>query len=275
MKNQEKFHLLHSVKREVYYSYIRIIRLFSYLFNKNNEYQFLFILSPPYAGSTMLNQIISSSDNVSCNNNLGTREGQLLPGVKHFMFQKDRWDENVQYPWKKVRETWLRYWDYSKPVFLDKSIPNIMRVDEIEKVFSPIKYMCMVRNPYAQVEGLMRRNKQDAKSAAEFAIKCLYYQSKNRKRENILFFTYEQLCDNRQEVSQKMIEFIPELADLDMNIDLTSHNFKKKGKMKMANLNDEKIAKISETDFEIINSIFEKDKDLLKEFGYKIINNDK
>ena len=275
MKKKEKFHLLYSVKREVYYNYIRIIRLFSYLFNKNNEYQFLFILSPPYAGSTMLNQIISSSDNVSCNNNLGTREGQLLPGVKHFMFQKDRWDENVQYPWKKVRETWLRYWDYSKPVFLDKSIPNIMRVDEIEKVFSPIKYMCMVRNPYAQVEGLMRRNKQDAKSAAEFAIKCLYYQSKNRKRENILFFTYEQLCDNRQEVSQKMIEFIPELADLDMNIDLTSHNFKKKGKMKMANLNDEKIAKISETDFEIINSIFEKDKDLLKEFGYKIINNDK
>jgi hypothetical protein len=275
MKNQEKFHLLHSVKREVYYSYIRIIRLFSYLFNKNNEYQFLFILSPPYAGSTMLNQIISSSDNVSCNNNLGTREGQLLPGVKHFMFQKNRWNENVQYPWEEVRKTWLRYWDYSKPVFLDKSIPNIMRVDEIEKVFSPIKYMCMVRNPYAQVEGLMRRNKQDAKSAAEFAIKCLYYQSKNRKRENILFFTYEQLCDNRQEVSQKMIEFIPELADLDMNIDLTSHNFKKKGKMKMANLNDEKIAKISETDFEIINSIFEKEKDLLKEFGYKIINNDK
>ena len=275
MKNQEKFHLLHSVKREVYYSYIRIIRLFSYLFNKNNEYQFLFILSPPYAGSTMLNQIISSSDNVSCNNNLGTREGQLLPGVKHFMFQKNRWNENVQYPWEEVRKTWLRYWDYSKPVFLDKSIPNIMRVDEIEKVFSPIKYMCMVRNPYAQVEGLMRRNKQDAKSAAEFAIKCLYYQSKNRKRENILFFTYEQLCDNRQEVSQKMIEFIPELADLDMNIDLTSHNFKKKAKMKMANLNDEKIAKISETDFEIINSIFEKEKDLLKEFGYKIINNDK
>ena len=275
MKNQEKFHLLHSVKREVYYSYIRIIRLFSYLFNKNNEYQFLFILSPPYAGSTMLNQLISSSDNVSCNNNLGTREGQLLPAVKKFMFQKNRWNENVQYPWEEVRKTWLRYWDYSKPVFLDKSIPNIMRVDEIEKVFSPIKYMCMVRNPYAQVEGLMRRNKQDAKSAAEFAIKCLYYQSKNRKRKNILFFTYEQLCDNRQEVSQRMIEFIPELSDLDMNIDLTSHNFKKKGKMKMANLNDEKIAKISETDFEIINSIFEKDKDLLKEFGYKIINNDK
>ena len=272
MKKKEKFHLFHSVKREIYYSYIRVIRLISNLFSKNIEHQFLFILSPPYAGSTMLNQLISSSENVSCNNNLGTREGQLLPGVKHFMFQKDRWDENVQYPWKKVRKIWLKYWDYSKPIFLDKSIPNIMRVDEIEKVFSPIKYMCMVRNPYAQVEGLMRRNKQDAKSAAEFAIKCLYYQSKNRKRENILFFTYEQLCDNGEEVSQRMIEFIPELSDLDVNIELTSHNFKTEGKMKMVNLNDEKIAKISETDFEIINSIFVKNENLLSEFGYKIIN---
>ncbi|MDC0201795.1 hypothetical protein OAJ56_00980, partial [Flavobacteriales bacterium] len=210
--------------------------------------------------------------NVSCNNNLGTREGQLLPGVRHFMFQKDRWNEDVKYPWEKVRKIWLKYWDYSKPIFLDKSIPNIIRVNEIEKVFSPIKYMCMVRNPYAQVEGLMRRNNQDAKSAAEFAIRCLYYQSKNRKRENILFFTYEQLCDNGRDISQKMIEFIPELTNLNIDKEFTSHNFKTKRKMKMVNLNDEKIAKISETAFEIINSIFKKNENLLSEFGYKIIN---
>ncbi len=269
---KKKLSLVYRLKRDIYFSLIRFIRFFQSIFLKKRNNKFLFILSPPYCGSTLLNQLLSTSKNVSCNNNLGTREGQLLPGVKHFMFQKDRWDENVQYPWEKVRKIWLKYWDYSKPIFLDKSIPNIMRVDEIEKVFSPIKYMCMVRNPYAQVEGLMRRNKQDAKSAAEFAIKCLYYQSKNRKRDNILFFTYEQLCDNGEEISQRMIKFMPELSDLDMNIELTSHNFKSKGKMKKVNLNDEKIAKISETDFEIINSIFEKDKDILTEFGYKIIN---
>ena len=72
MKKKEKFLLFHSVKREIYYSYIRVIRLISNLFSKNIEHQFLFILSPPYAGSTMLNQLISSSENVSCNNNLGT-----------------------------------------------------------------------------------------------------------------------------------------------------------------------------------------------------------
>ena len=130
----------------------------------------------------------------------------------------------------------------------------------------------MVRNPYAQVEGLIRRNSQDAKSAAEFAIKCLYYQSKNKKRDNTLFFTYEQLCDNRKEVFQKIIEFVPELTDLDMDIELTSHNFKTKRKMRMVNLNDEKISKISEKDFKIINSIFAKNENFLSEFGYKIIN---
>ena len=39
------------------------------------------------------------------------------------MFQKDRWNENVQYPWEEVRKIWLKYWDYSNPIFLDKSIP--------------------------------------------------------------------------------------------------------------------------------------------------------
>ena len=272
MKKKEKFSLLYSFIRKIYYIYIRFIRLFSYFFYKNVSHQFLFILSPPYAGSTMLTQLIASSKNVSCNNNLGTREGQLLPGVKDFMFQNDRWDEKVQYPWKKVKKIWMRYWDCSKPIFLNKSIPNIMRVDEIQKVFSPIQYMCIVRNPYAQVEGLMRRNSQDAKSAAKFAIKCLYYQSKNKKRENTLFFTYEELCDNRHEVFQKIVDFAPKLKDLDLDMNFTSHNFKTKGKMKMVNLNQEKISKISKKDFKIINSIFEKNEIILSEFGYKIIN---
>jgi stage III sporulation protein SpoIIIAA len=43
----------------------------------NNTY--LFILSPPFCGSTLLNEIISSSDNVSVNHTFGTREGQTLP----------------------------------------------------------------------------------------------------------------------------------------------------------------------------------------------------
>lgn len=272
MRKKEKFSLFHSIKRRIYFFVIRILRFFTYLKNTNKSPQYLFILSPPYCGSTMLNQLLSSSKNVSCNNNLGTREGQLLPGVKHFMFKKDRWRPEVKYPWKEVKKIWLRYWDYSKPIFLDKSIPNIMRVDEIQKVFKPIKYMCMVRNPYAQVEGIMRRNQQDAKSAAEFAIKCLRFQSENKSRNNSLFFTYEELCDNGEEILQRMIEFVPELSDININIEYTSHNFKTKGKMRMTNLNFEKISKISDSDMRTINTVFKQEKALLSLFNYKIID---
>ncbi len=271
MKKKEKFRLFHSIKRGIYFFFIRVFRFGSFLISSHKSPKYLFILSPPYCGSTMLNQLISSSKNVSCNNNLGTREGQLLPGVKHFMFQKDRWNPEVKYPWNKVKKVWTKYWDYSKPIFLDKSIPNIMRVDEIEKVFTPIKFICLVRNPYAQVEGIMRRNYQDAKSAAEFAIKCLKYQSKNKLRENCLFFTYEDLCENGENVLKKMIRFVPELSDMNINLEFTSHNFKENKKMKITNLNSEKISKISDKDLSIINTIFISEKALLKSFNYKII----
>ena len=271
MIKKEKFSLFHSIKRSVYFFVIRIIRYLTYLKKSHKSPQYLFVLSPPYCGSTMLTQLLSSSNNVSCNNYLGTREGQLLPGVKHFMFKKDRWNPEVKYPWQKVKKIWLRYWDYSKPIFLDKSIPNIMRVDDIQRVFRPIKYICMVRNPYAQVEGIIRRNRQDAKSAAEFAIKCLRFQSKNKFRNNSLFFTYEELCENGEEVLQRMIKFVPELSDININIKFSSHNFKTKRKMRMTNLNSEKISKISDSDLRIINTVFRKDKDLLSSFNYKII----
>ena len=270
MKKKEKFHLFHKLKRRIYYSYIRFFRTFLRILYAKKKHQYLFVLSPPYAGSTMLNQLISSSENVSCNNNLGTREGQLLPGVRHFMFQKDRWDDNIKYPWEDVKKVWRKYWDFSKPIFLDKSIPNIMRVDEIEKVFYPIKYLCMVRNPYAQVEGIMRRNNQDAKSAAEFAIKCLYFQDQNRNRENALFFTYEQLCENGKDVLKQIIESVPELSDISVDMEFTSHNFKSDRKMKMVNLNEEKINKITKEDLKIINLVFSENKDLLDKFNYKI-----
>ena len=146
-----------------------------------------------------------------------------------------------------------------------------MRVNEIENVFFPIKYMCMVRNPYAQVEGIMRRNKQDSKSAAEFAIMCLCYQSRNKVRDNALFFSYEELCENGEVILKKMIEFVPELNDINVNIEFTSHNFKSEVKMKMINLNEEKISKISDNDLEIINTVFIKQEELLNLFNYKII----
>ena len=66
-----------------------------------------------------------------------------------------------------------------------------MRVKDIKEVFNPIMFICMVRNPYAQAEGIIRRNKATPEYAAKFALKCLKYQKQNllwfRIRTNTLF----------------------------------------------------------------------------------------
>ena len=269
---KKKLSLIYRLKRDIYFSLIRFIRFFQSIFLKKRNNKFLFILSPPYCGSTLLSQLLSTSKNVSCNNNLGTREGQLLPGVRHFMFQKNRWNERVKYPWDKVKKVWLKYWDLSKPVLLDKSIPNIMRVSEIKKEFENINFICMVRNPYAQVEGVMRRNDESAKNAAIFSLKCLQYQRQNIKnKESSLFISYEQLTENPEKTKRKIIAFLPELSDIKMDLKYKAHNFKTKSKMGIVNLNQEKMEKLTGKQIETINRIFEKEKELLDYFGYQIV----
>jgi len=264
--------IFHEKKRMLYYLLIRQKLIVKYLFVKKKQEKFLFILSPPYCGSTLLNQLLSTSNNISCNNNLGTREGQLIPGVREFMFQKNRWDKNVKYPWKKIKTIWMKYWDQTKPILLDKSIPNIMRVKEIKEEFNNIYFICMVRNPYAQIEGIIRRNDSTAEDAARFAINCLEYQKKNIEREeSLLFFSYEQLCEDKEATINKITKFLPEINDLNANTLFKAHNFKTKKRMAITNLNKEKIDKLSNKQLDVINSIFNKNIELLEYFNYSII----
>ena len=261
-----------SMKRKVYYQFTRCKLFIPNLINKNKPHKYLFILSPPFCGSTLLNQLVSTSKNVSCNNNIGTREGQTLPEVRNIMFENNRWKKNVSLPWEKIKTVWHKYWDLSKPILLDKSIPNIMRVNDIKEFFNPISFICMVRNPYAQCEGIIRRNGKSAEFAAKFALNCLQYQKANiEKEKNLLFFTYEELCENKNQVVNNIISFIPDLKDIKSEQKFKAHNFKTKRRMEITNLNSEKISKLTKEQLNEINSHFKKEEELLKYFNYTII----
>ena len=258
----------------LFYQCLKIVRFLKNIFYHKKEHKFLFILTPPYCGSTLLNQILSTSNNLSCNNPLGNREGMLLPEVRHIMLY-NRWDNDSFYPWEKIKNIWMKYWDHSKEILMDKSPPNIIRVKEIKKVFKDIYLLAMVRNPYAHVQSIMTRNKTSVENAIEFTLKCLRYQKENRESEkNILFLTYEDLCNNTEGSIEKIHEFLPNLGALKIDIKFTAHNFKNKGKMKIKNLNNEKINRLSTEQIKIINSYFSKEEELLSYFGYSIINSE-
>ena len=267
---------LHTSKRWylhlIYYQLLRFSRFFTNNILGRKKHKFLFILSPPYCGSTLLNQILSTSNNLSCNNHLGVREGQLLPGVRDIMFYNKGWDSNVSYPWFKIKKVWMQYWDQRKGILMDKTTTNIMRVAEIKKVFDNIFFLAMVRNPYAQVEGLIRRNGATVEYAALFALKCLRYQKENRENEkNLLFLSYEDLCDHKEQSVEKIKEFIPNIGNIKIDLEFSAHNFKTKGKMQIENLNDEKIKKLTHEQIKVINSYFKKEEELINYFNYSII----
>ena len=91
-----------------------------------------------------------------------------------------------------------------------------------------------------------------------------------RNKKNTLFFTYESLCDDSNVVVKQITSFIPEINDLDISQKFSAHNYKNT-KMIITNLNHEKISKISNNDIKIINSVFQREKDILDKFNYKII----
>lgn len=234
--------------------------------------KFVFILSPPYCGSTLLTEILSTSDHVSVNNTYGNREGQRLPQLEQIMFNHDRrWDETLDFDWEFIKSTWLNYWDLEKPILLEKSPPNIIRAKSIKQVFNPAYFIIMTRNPYAHCESLMRRaTKMAAVNAAEFAIRCLKIQQSNLNELNqTLGISYELLTDNPKKTVESLCAFLPELQDLDVSKKFSAHNLRN-SIMKIQNLNKEKIDKLSQDDKEIINSVFHSEQKILDYWGYKL-----
>jgi len=256
--------------KQIYYLIVKTRNLFKGLFRKQKNNKYLFILSPPYCGSTILHEVLSTSSNVSVNNKLGAREGQTLPGVALYMYNDldTRWDKNKKLPWKAIKIQWEKYWDKSKPILLEKSPPNIIRASEIEKEFSPAYFLCITRNPYAFCESVIRKKNISAEDAARFVIECLEYQRINvDKLKNVLYFSYENFVKNTEKTKQKIIDFLPEISDMQINGKFNAHNYFAK-KSEITDYNTSSIARLKRSELKKINSVFDKNKNLLKSFNY-------
>jgi hypothetical protein len=240
----------------------------------DNEY--IFILSPPYCGSTLLNELISTSPLVSVNNIFESREGQQLPTTRKLMFDHERrWDATLTFDWEYIKREWSKYWDVTKPFLLEKSPPNVIRVEAINKAFSNPYFIIFYRNPYAHCESLIRRRKKNntPKVVAEFAIQCLEYQMKNKQLAiKSISTSYEDLTRAPEEFKKQLSEFIPGLTGLQHDIEFNAHNFKK-AKMKITNLNTAKINKLSQSQLDEINEVFCEHLEVLDFFGYDLIRN--
>lgn len=239
------------------------------------EHKYLFVLSAPYCGSTLLNEILMSSKNVSVNNVLNSRqyEGQKLPSTSKLMFaKKKRWDISYEIDWIHVKKEWLKYWDQTKPVLLEKSPPNIIRAQQLANCFKPSYFIVLYRNPYAHCEGVIRRTSKTAIEAATRVIELLTYQKNNIENlDDVIAISYECLTNNASESLNSIKKWMNELHDIKINGTYKAHSqFNKR--MSVNNLNQQKIDNLGRAELEAINSVFSKNEDVLHYFGYELIH---
>ena len=104
------------------------------------------------------------------------------------------------------------------------------------------------------------------------SLMCLQHQRDNKiNNPDILFFTYEDFCNDPLIFTKKIQDVIPEIGILKVDAKFSAHNFKNNSKMKIQNLNSEKIAKLDASQLKEINEYFSKEIDLLDYFGYSIL----
>ena len=263
---------LDSKKRKLYFFAISKKNCVKNFFYSRKKNQYLFILSPPFCGSTLLTEILSTSKNVSCNNNIGLKEGQHLPETHKLLFTNDRWDPKKQIDWNKIKSIWHKYWDKSREILLEKSPPNICRALEINRVFKNSYYICLTRNPYAQIQSNIRRYQTDIISATKKYITYLKFQKNNIEMlENTILITYEELTNNPSKTKDKLSNFLNQLNDIKVDTKFKAHNVLKKKEMKITNLNKQSISLLSKNQIDTINSLIKNEEDLIKYFNYLFI----
>ena len=235
---------------------------------KRTDNKYLFILSPPFSGSTLLMRILETSQNVS---SFG-REGQFMPSVRRIMGH-DRWCEDKRINWSVVRRRWHRRWDFRKEILLEKSPPNILRAGQIIRHFLPSNFILLMRNPYAFCESYRRHVKADRtfSEAAQFWVRCAEAQKTNAQTlKNSVRLSYEELVAEPDTSKEKLSSLLGKLSDISFTMKYRTRTLGVRGWNKITDQNKGNIQRLKEIETAEINTVLERYPSLLSFFNYQL-----
>lgn len=252
----------------------------------------LFLLCPNNSGSTYLSRAIATSPNVWSLE----REGQHTFGFAGPTTTDTPWAliwageddtlaffrDSPDYDWERSKKAWYLLAEAERddaPVFHTRSPPFLAITDQLVDNFCDPHFLLMVRNPYAALEGIVRRRTRAplidnpdnlARVAAMHLMRCFAMQKRNIERlgERAIHFTYEQLCADPRNIATRIKAFVPELGQLDL-----TQKLEVKGTYDepLRNMNDDQITRLSQSQLGEANSVFRQHQELLSYFDYELI----
>jgi hypothetical protein len=242
-----------------------------------DEPHFLFLVTPPFSGSTAVARILTTSPEATALHE--TCEGQwLVPGLS----EADRWDPGKRVDYKSVKAVWLH--EYQKraevqpelKVVVEKSPPNTVRLEAIISLFKDVSFLAMNRDPYANCSSILHRHfrtseltlierKEKLKAIAERWI----FRSKTlmglARQYNMPVVSYESFCEN----PAYLIRFLRLPKSVIETIDFEARvNIKDYGVRGISNHNSRQIWMLSDADIEHIQEAISPHDDVIQFFGY-------
>lgn len=222
--------------------------------------KYIFVLCPPYQGSTIIINLLNSSNNVStlleCNTWAG--ESQWLY-KKHgdIEYEKNRWNSDYKLDMKLVDKVFNIYFNKNKEIWVEKSPPTICRAKMFQDYFSKfgeVYFIISIRNPYST-----------GHYGANEWIKFAQYQKYNLENlNNVISISYEECCNDIKKVISKITNKIPNLGKIINHSHSTFNN--ERGDL----IHSNKVERVIEKEKK--NIILKNNIDLLEYFGYNIID---
>jgi hypothetical protein len=251
----------------------------------------LFIICPNNSGSTFLKNALATSrrtwnlvrEGQNTFGFAGPRSvGKLALGWASDQSWIDIFTDPSSYDWPSTRRAWY-FQAFSlgadASVFVEKSPPFLLIVDDLVRQFRAARFLFMARDPYAVVEGILRRSPRiwspripaaEAPTvAATHVITCLKHQRRNIESSNGrgVFFSYEEMCEKPEQVARSIAGLVPELDDVILRQRLA---VKDSYDEMLRNMNDQQIARLSIDVRRQLTDVFARDRDVLEFFGYSL-----
>ncbi|WP_413665459.1 sulfotransferase family protein [Microbulbifer sp. CNSA002] len=248
-------------------------------FDENDQPHFLFIITPPYSGSTALANLINTSHKTMILQPRG--EGQwLIPG----MCEKDRWNADKDINYLSVKATWLNKYQAIKKltqnieVVIEKSPPNMMRMKQIASQFKSYSFIANNRDPYANCASILYRHHdtdnlgQDERKVILDKLTSAWVMRSVKIKElisslNAPLVTYEEFCREPLLIIDKLAVPDGVTDSIDPNANLKVKDYKPQP---ISNQNERQISLLTGSEIDYISQRLKPEGGLLNYFGYEL-----
>ncbi|MCC7010268.1 MAG: sulfotransferase [Acidobacteria bacterium] len=243
-----------------------------------DEPRFLFVLTQPYSGSTALARVLSTASGAALLHPSG--EGQWLVPE---MSDAARWDPAKVMDWAAIRAAWLARIDelcQTTPVtvVIEKSPPNLVRIDQLMRVFPNHLLMALTRHPLAQCASVLVRHHAPEQKTPDERVEIVrrladIWLERARWMQHwigqfdVTRCSYEAFCARPAACIEALTPGAPEFATVDVHATFDVKDYPRQG---LLDQNRRQIEMLTSLERDAIAQQLGRDAALVSFFGYDV-----